>query len=387
MGDHTQAVVFEVPEAIGAALDELHLAVESFGDPVVAHEPPHARDRFPPLFQRVGQRLQRRGLVLPQRLDRCQQPADVAFALPFGLVLVVHEFPEAVHFSVKGLEDRVGGEELFEAGALPLIEPFRSLAHGGEVATVVLQVGHQQPRQRHEVVLDDPHDMEPVGNDAGVGEVTPDEAAVGAGEVDADDLHPLPPLEFVQESGQVRLALPWLDLEDPAPLQIAEGGAEALALVQGVLIDAEVARAVQREAFGGLADGELVVDAGDGGLAEFPAAGEDAGADAIMMMLINLFPERLGAVASGQDAGEPWQEGLATGSAEEAVGMDDEPGCLLETIEVADLALVAAFAEELGALAVWTAFRSPGACLKLDMDGGGGRLVALEGVVTLQAYI
>ena len=33
--DHAQAVVLEVPEAVGAALDELHLAVEALGDAVV----------------------------------------------------------------------------------------------------------------------------------------------------------------------------------------------------------------------------------------------------------------------------------------------------------------------------------------------------------------
>ena len=311
----------------------------------------------------------------------------MVFAFPFGLVLVVHEFPELVHFFVQGLEDRMGGEELVEPRPPLFIEPFGSGAQGGEIATVAFEVGCQQPRQLHEVVLDDAHHMEPVGNDPGVGEELPDQAAVGAGEVDADDLHPLPALEFAEETGQIRLALPWLDIEDPAFLQITEGGAEALALVEGVLVDAEVARAVQRQALGGLADGELVVDARDGGLAEFLAAGEGAGTDALVVALMDPFPEGLGAVAAAQDAGQRRDERPATGSAEEAVGVDDEAGRLLEAIEVADLALVAAFAEELGSLAMETAFRSPGTSLKLDMDGGWGRLVALEGVVTLQAYI
>ena len=70
LGDHMQAVVFEVPEATLTELDQLHFPVESFGDPVVAHEPPHARDRFLPVLQRVGQRLQWSGLVHPLRNDR-----------------------------------------------------------------------------------------------------------------------------------------------------------------------------------------------------------------------------------------------------------------------------------------------------------------------------
>ena len=92
-------------------------------------------------------------------------------------------------------------------------------------------------------------------------------------------------------------------------------------------------------------------------------------------------------MAAGQDAGELRDEGSAAGNAEETVGVDNEPGRVLEAIEVADLALVTALAEELGSLAMGAAFWPPQPGLKLDMDGGWGRLVALEGVITLQAYI
>ena len=64
--------------------------------------------------------------------------------------------------------------------------------------------------------------------------------------------------------------------------------------------------------------------------------------------------------------------------------MNDEPGRLLEAIEVADLALVTAFAKKLGSLAMragaW--FELPG---KLDMNCRSRRLAALKGVVPLQA--
>lgn len=43
--------------------------------------------------------------------------------------------------------------------------------------------------QLHEVVLDDAHDVEAVSHDTGVGEVASNQAAVRAGEIDADDLH------------------------------------------------------------------------------------------------------------------------------------------------------------------------------------------------------
>ena len=62
-GDDTQPIVFEIPKAIRTALDQLHLAVESFGDPVVAREAPHAGDRFDPVIEGIGERLQEsRGL-------------------------------------------------------------------------------------------------------------------------------------------------------------------------------------------------------------------------------------------------------------------------------------------------------------------------------------
>jgi len=46
--------------------------VKSLGDPVVAREAPHAGDWFDPVFEGVGERLQRRCLILPQLADACQ---------------------------------------------------------------------------------------------------------------------------------------------------------------------------------------------------------------------------------------------------------------------------------------------------------------------------
>jgi hypothetical protein len=84
-----------------------------------------------------------------------------------------------VHLFVEFLEDRVGGEELVESGLLPFIESLRCHTQGGEVAPITFEIGRQMTRSRHEVVLDDPHDMEPVRHDAGVGKVAPDVVAVG----------------------------------------------------------------------------------------------------------------------------------------------------------------------------------------------------------------
>ena len=54
LGDDAQAVVYEIPEAIRASLNKLHLAVESLGDPVVAREALYADDRFDQVFEGVG---------------------------------------------------------------------------------------------------------------------------------------------------------------------------------------------------------------------------------------------------------------------------------------------------------------------------------------------
>lgn len=115
-----------------------------------------------------------------------------------------------------------------------------------------------------------------------------------------------------------------------------------LALVEGVLVDAEVARAVQGKALGGLADGELT-------------AGEGAGADAVVVALLSVFPEWLGAVPSGKNAGELRQERPAARHAEETVGVDDEARGLAEAVEVTDGAPVSSLAEQPGSLATGAA--------------------------------
>ena len=48
LGDDAQAVVVEVSEAVGAALDEFHLSVEALGDAIVAGEAPHGDQGLSP---------------------------------------------------------------------------------------------------------------------------------------------------------------------------------------------------------------------------------------------------------------------------------------------------------------------------------------------------
>ena len=56
--DDPEAVVFEVFKFVSSSLDELHFAVEAFGDIVVSGEEPHAGDALHPVRKGLGQHFQ-----------------------------------------------------------------------------------------------------------------------------------------------------------------------------------------------------------------------------------------------------------------------------------------------------------------------------------------
>ena len=58
----------------------------------------------------------------------------------------------------------------------------------------MLEIGCDGTKELQEVVLDEAHNMEAVGHDASLGEVSADECSVGAAHVDADDPNALSPL-------------------------------------------------------------------------------------------------------------------------------------------------------------------------------------------------
>jgi len=139
LGDDPQPVVFKVSKAVGSPLDELHLAMDTFGDAVVTGGPPHAGDRFNPLTEGGCQGLHRLDLVGLQLIELFEQLADEFTALFFGLVLLIHEVAQAVHLLVEGCEDGVVGKEGVEPLPLAVLEFSGCLAEGGEVATVGLE--------------------------------------------------------------------------------------------------------------------------------------------------------------------------------------------------------------------------------------------------------
>ena len=76
-------------------------------------------------------------------------------------------------------------------------------------------------------------------------------------------------------------------------LEVAEGGGEALVLVEGVLIDSKHLGTEQADAFIGLSLSELGVDAPDGGVADAAGGGEHTGANAVVMVLVDLLTKGL----------------------------------------------------------------------------------------------
>lgn len=251
-----------------------------------------------------------------------------------------------------GFECGVLFEESVKFLLLAGSESRRPLAHGGEAATIALKLRRDGTGQVHEVVVDDAHDMEAVSDDFGIGEVSADDVAVRAGEVDADHLHLVPSAQCSQVGSQVGNAPARPDVEDPVVAQVAERGAEALGLVQGMLVDTEVLRAVQRESLIGLAACELGVDAADCGSSEPFVTGNGARADAVVMVLENLLPEGFGTVSALDDTGQFGQEATQAAGALEASGVDVQNTRLSEGLKVASLAQIAALAANAGAKAV-----------------------------------
>lgn len=94
-----------------------------------------------PIGQGGGQGLHRFGSAVLELMDLFEELGNELAALIFGLVFMVHEVAELVHFLVEGVEDRMGGEEFFQSRSLLWIESFGGFAEGGEVAAVVLEIG------------------------------------------------------------------------------------------------------------------------------------------------------------------------------------------------------------------------------------------------------
>jgi len=191
-----------------------------------------------------------------------------------------------------------------------------------------------------------PDRMEAVGDDHRPREPPPHQRAVRVGQVQADHPHALPAVQRLQEGAQLGFTAARAQVEDPVVLQIAEGGGEALAAVQGVFIDPQDPGTVQAEPFPGLAGGELGVDASDRRLAQAFAPRQRGRTDPVVMALEHRPAPRLRAAPPRPDARQGLHKGLGAGHAAEAPAGDHQPAGPAEAVQVPHPALIAALAAQ-----------------------------------------
>lgn len=156
--------------------------------------------------------------------------------------------------------------------------------------------------------------------------------------------------------------------------------------MKSVFVDAQVARALKREALSGEVLGELLIESGDGSLANGLALSQSFGTNAIVMIFENVEPESLRAMTTKSNAWEVWEEGFEARSTEEPVRMNHQLGGFFKTIQMPHDASVFAFFDDGKGLAIRTGFRKQSR-IELDMNGLSGRMKVLKGVVSFQAYI
>jgi len=214
-------------------------------------------------------------------------------ALGFSLVAFAHQRAEPQHLVIDGLKSRPVAEEFFESLGLGLGESVWAFAQCGGPTPVMFEVWSDLSAQFHEVVLDESDDMEAVRDDAGLGEVVFDQRAVAGAHVDAHEAHLILSLKGFEEGLEVWGAFALGDIKDAVAFEIAEGGGEPAALVEGVFINAEHPRALAREPFTGLAAGEPVIDALDSRTAQLSEFGQPGSADAVVVVAMDTLSERL----------------------------------------------------------------------------------------------
>jgi len=357
LSDDAQAVVVEVSEAVGAALDELHLSMEAFGDAVVLREAPHARDLLRPVREGACEGGERSEAAVGEAACHPYESVGESAALPGGSVAHGEQLAEASHLRVDGFEGGMAFEEFVQAASLGLGEPVGALAQGGEVSAVASEFGGDAPEEFHEVVEGQADDVEAVGDDACVGEVSADKGPVGGAHVDADHANPFPASESGEKGFERGSGLALDDVEDAVVAQIAEGGGEAAALVEGVLVDAENLRALERDSLACPAHGELVVDAFDGGGAHAGDPCHARAADALVMIAVDASSERFGGVAPRPDAGQRLDEAGAALKAQEAAALDDQSCVAPEALEMPGPPPIPALAVEAAASTARAALR------------------------------
>jgi len=201
-----------------------------------------------------------------------------------------------VHLLVDGFDGGVALEEPISSEALLGREFFRRFAQSRQAAPAVTYLWSDRAHELDTVLINQTNRMEAVGDDLGTGEPLPHKPPVWAGQVDTDQSDLLASLQGSKESTKILFAPAGMDIKDSVVLQVAEGGAEALSLVQGMLINAEIEGAILANTFLGFSLGKLLVDASYGRLAEPLSFAQDAGTDATLVLFVDVVAEGLRAM-------------------------------------------------------------------------------------------
>ncbi len=91
-------------------------------------------------------------------------------------------------------------------------------------AAPVFQIGIDEAAGFQQMMQSEAHDMEPIGNDEGFGEVGCGNGAIGLRQVHADDADTVFAFHLIEIIGQRCCRAAGSNVEDTAPLQVAKGG-------------------------------------------------------------------------------------------------------------------------------------------------------------------
>ena len=104
--------------------------------------------------------------------------------------------------------------------------------------------------------------------------------------------------------------------------KITEGGGKTLPLVKGVLVDTENPRALKTQPFPGLARSKFPVDALHGGAPQLHKTRQRRGANAFMVLDVDLLAPGFGAALPGPQSGRLGKETATTSPTLKAPGLD-----------------------------------------------------------------
>ncbi len=113
-------------------------------------------------------------------------------------------------------------------------------AQHAQKTTMVFELRNDLTGQLQEVMLKNAHNMEPIGHDAGVGEPFSHQSPVSTGEINANHLDLLTPLQTAQEGRQLPFAAPRHDVKDPTVLQNRRTSSQRAAAMHPMLVDTRI---------------------------------------------------------------------------------------------------------------------------------------------------